>query len=401
MNITDKSLQSYIRQSQKDTTKKYHFYSIGNNLWFRVHSKSGNATWLYRIALPDQTKKSGYKFSFQTIGKYPLITLQNARIESMKLSDKVSIGINPVEEIKLQQKSTTTLRQIWDKWLSIAPVRATTKHKLVGMYNNHFDKLGNHPIEQIDDKMAWSQIIQPIIDNGNLRQAKIVLQKLKQICKFAYTSHMIEVLKFDRLVLPNEYKTKKVRERTLSPEEITRFINALNEMYSSKLIDIRNHHYLMLVLLLGTRKTELAKVTWSNYNVAKQTLLLTETKTGDQLLIKLPAQAINLLNELKQLQINDYIFFGIKKTQHMSIRSILYVLNRVTTYAKIEDLTVHDLRRTFSSRLAGLGFRFELIEKATNHRIQGTAKHYHHDDMLEERYQMLQTWANYLYEVAG
>lgn len=62
----------------------------------------------------------------------------------------------------------------------------------------------------------------------------------------------------------------------------------------------------------------------------------------------------------------------------------------------LKNLTVHDLRRTFSSRLAGLGFRFELIEKATNHRIQGTAKHYQHDDMLEERYEMLQAWADYL-----
>lgn len=396
MNITDKSLQSYIRQAQKDTTKKYHFYSIGNNLWFRVHSKTGNATWLFRIALSDHTKKSGYKFSFHTIGKYPLITLQKARLESMDLSNKVSSGINPIEDKKIQQKSTLTIKEIWDKWLSIAPIKENTKHKLIGMYNNHFVKIETYPLEQIDDKTVWNQIIQPILNNGSHPQAKIVLQKLKQVCKFAYTTHMIEVLKFDRLTLPNEYKTKSVRERTLSIEELTIFVSNLNKLYQNKQIDIRNHHYLMLVLLLGTRKSELAKATWNNYNEVKQTLLLTETKTGDELLIKLPTQAVNLLNELKQLQVNDYIFFGIKKDQHMSIRSILYVLNRVTEYAKIEDLTVHDLRRTFSSRLAGLGFRFELIEKATNHRIQGTAKHYHHDDMLEERYQMLQTWANYL-----
>ena len=63
MKITDKSIQAYIRQAQKDTTKKYVYYSIGNNLWLRVHTKTGSSAWRYRIALNDDLVKSGYKFS--------------------------------------------------------------------------------------------------------------------------------------------------------------------------------------------------------------------------------------------------------------------------------------------------------------------------------------------------
>lgn len=71
MNITDKTIQSYIKQAQKDISKKYVYHSIGNNIWFRVHTKSGNAAWLYRIAMPDNTVKSGYKFTNYTIGTNP------------------------------------------------------------------------------------------------------------------------------------------------------------------------------------------------------------------------------------------------------------------------------------------------------------------------------------------
>lgn len=396
MKITDKSIQAYIRQAQKDTTKKYIYYAIGNNLWLRVHTKTGSSAWRYRIALNDDLVKSGYKFSNTVIGHYPAMTLLQARLKSAELMAQVKTGVNPIEAAKQRELSLITLKQIFDKWLTAATIKHLTREKLTGMYNNHLSKIANLPIEQITDKMAWDTIIQPIIDNGNHRQANIVLQKLKQLCTFAYQTHMINNNLFDRLTIPNEYKTKKIRERTLSIDELGIFLTALEQAYASGLIDIRYHHFIKLTLLLGTRKSELAMLKWDCYNQAKQTILLTDTKSGDDLLIKLPAQAITLFDELATQRINQYVFYGMKTDQHLSIRTLLTYFNKVTDLAKITELTIHDLRRTFSSRLSGLKYRLELIEKATNHRIQGTAKHYQHDDMLEERYEMLQGWADYL-----
>ena len=396
MKITDKSIQAYIRQAQKDTTKKYVYYAIGNNLWLRVHTKTGSSAWRYRIALNDDLVKSGYKFSNTVIGHYPAMTLLQARLKSAELMAQVKTGINPIEAAKQRELSLITLEQIFNKWLTAATIKPLTREKLTGMYNNHLSKIANLPIEQITDKMAWDTIIQPIIDNGNHRQANIVLQKLKQLCTFAYQTHMINNNLFDRLTIPNEYKTKKIRERTLSIDELGIFLAALEQAYASALIDIRYHHFIKLTLLLGTRKSELATLKWDCYNQAKQTILLTDTKSGDDLLIKLPTQAIALFEELATQRINQYVFYGMKTDQHLSIRTLLTYFNKVTDLAKITELTIHDLRRTFSSRLSGLKYRLELIEKATNHRIQGTAKHYQHDDMLEERYEMLQGWADYL-----
>jgi integrase len=324
------------------------------------------------------------------------MTLLQARLKSAELMAQVKTGVNPIEAAKQRELSLITLKQIFDKWLTAATIKHLTREKLTGMYNNHLSKIANLPIEQITDKMAWDTIIQPIIDNGNHRQANIVLQKLKQLCTFAYQTHMINNNLFDRLTIPNEYKTKKIRERTLSIDELGIFLTALEQAYASGLIDIRYHHFIKLTLLLGTRKSELAMLKWDCYNQAKQTILLTDTKSGDDLLIKLPAQAITLFDELATQRINQYVFYGMKTDQHLSIRTLLTYFNKVTDLAKITELTIHDLRRTFSSRLSGLKYRLELIEKATNHRIQGTAKHYQHDDMLEERYEMLQGWADYL-----
>lgn len=399
--ITDKTIQSYIRESKKDTSKKYRHFPIGSNLWLRVHTKTGSAHWLFRVAVPDTTESKRYKMTYTTIGAYPMVTMLEAKGETTRLNLQVKSGINPVDAKQNPNIPDITLKQVWDKWLGIANIKPITRLKLQGMYNNHISKLTNKPILNITDKLAWDIIIQPIIDNDNKRQAKIVLDKLKQLARYAYQTHLIDKNLFDRLDIPSEFKVRKVRERTLSIDELPVFLSSLEKAYADNQIDIRYHHFIKLVLLLGTRKAELAMLKWEHYNQGKQTILLTNTKSGDDLLIKLPSQAVKLFEELREPQISEYIFYGLKENTHMSLRSILYYLGHVTKLAKIDDLTIHDLRRTFSSRLSGLKFRLELIEKATNHKIQGTAKYYQHDDMLEERHEMLRTWADYLDGLIG
>lgn len=399
MNITDKSIQAYIRQAQKDTSKKYQYYSIGNNLWLRVHTKTGNAAWLYRIALPNDATKSGYKFSNQTIGQYPIISLLDAKLKASELLKQVKLGINPVAAKEAIEKAKVTIYQIWHAMIAASKLKPRTLDNYNGMFNNHIHKIANLPVTSINNELVFNEVIKPLLDNGNYSHANMVLCKLKQAINFAYNTFMIEQMPIDsRLIIPSEYKSRTVRENTILTDDLPVFLKALEQAYQEYMIKTTFHHLILLILILGTRKTELATAKWEQYNKTKQTLLLTDTKTGDNLLIKLPKQAIQLLDELYNQRINEYVFYSDRSSPHIEPRSVLKNLNRVIDlYApNLKGLTVHDLRRTFSSRLAGLGYRFELIEKATNHRIQGTAKHYQHDDMIEERYEMLQVWANYL-----
>lgn len=368
-----------------------------------MHSKSGNASWLYRIALPDQTKKSGYKFSYYTIGSYPVITLHKARNESFSISELIKQGINPLEKKQSKEKANITVSAVWQLMLDASKLKPRTLDNYHGMYKNHLYKIGNMAVSDIDNQVIYNEVIKPILDNGNYRHATMLLCKIKQAFNFAYNTFVIEQMPIDsRLTIPSEYKARTVRENTILSDDLPLFLNAINKAHNDFIITTTQHHLLKLILMLGTRKTELTIAKWEQYNPEKQTLLITDTKTGDNLLIKLPTQAVKLLSELHSQRVNDYIFHSDRINSHIEPRSVLKVLNRIIkNYApELTGLTVHDLRRTFSSRLAGLGFRFELIEKATNHRIQGTAKHYQHDDMLEERFAMLQHWADYLEKVA-
>lgn len=394
MRITDQTIKSLIIKSTKDKSKKYIFHNIGENLWLRVSTTKSTPTWVFRFCIKDATQASGYKSGSRTIGKYPKITLKQACEISDELNEKLKLGISQLSD---KRDESITLLEVWNNWLNASELGEPYRKKCEGMFKYHLAKFSETPLKQITDKIAWDKIIKPILDAGHKRQAKHVLGKLKQITRFARETYLIDFVAFDLLKMPNQYKVKRERTRTLDTTELEAFLKALEFAYEEQIIDMTNHHLLKLILLLGTRKSELALLTRDKYNTNNNSIVLTETKNSDNLIIRLPKQAIVLFQELMELHRSNYIFPSIQKhNHHICIRSILYNLQKVTKIANINDFCVHDLRRTFSSRLTGLRFRLELIEKATNHRLQGTAKHYQHDSMLEERFEMLEHWANYL-----
>ena len=58
--------------------------------------------------------------------------------------------------------------------------------------------------------------------------------------------------------------------------------------------------------------------------------------------------------------------------------------------------TPHDLRRTFATRLAGLGVEPHVVEKCLNHTMQGVAGIYNREDYAERRIAAAEQWANEL-----
>lgn len=81
---------------------------------------------------------------------------------------------------------------------------------------------------------------------------------------------------------------------------------------------------------------------------------------------------------------------------HFSSNSVGVRINNIISDTGIAKFSCHDLRRTFSSKLAELGYNLDLIDCTTNHVLQGVRKNYVHTIRLEERYKMLCDWVNYL-----
>lgn len=398
--ITDKTIQSNINKAKNcNGSQKYKFFYIDINLYQRVSVKQGRTTWLFRICIPDSQRKLGYKFTYYSIGEYPQIPLRIAIQKAEDLNCLVRSGVNPLDFRIAEEKKLITVAQIWERWIGASDLKARTLDSLKSIYKTHIQKVSKDVWINLDDKKIMELIINPMIEKKNYGHARTVIRKFHELEKFAFQSKLIDTKVLTQLVLPDRYvkQIKKVRERNLSFDEISKFLITMDSLYEKKILDIRYHHFFRLVLLTGARKEEIATLTWRQYNRLNSTILLDKTKTDEPLLIKLPTQAIRLIEDLANNPNNDYIFYDYHKNTHFSIRTILHQLGKIEIAAQIKThFQVHDLRRTFCSRLEGLGYRKEWIDKAVNHKREGTSKHYHFDDLLKQRYKMLQKWADYL-----
>jgi integrase len=159
------------------------------------------------------------------------------------------------------------------------------------------------------------------------------------------------------------------RDRWVNPEELPRLAQA---------IDAEPNVYvrmaLWLYLLTGVRKSELLVAQWDDIDWERQELRLSETKAGRVHYVPLSAPALAILRELPRLEGNPYILPG-----HIHGRPIVNISRpwrRIRKAAGVEDVRLHDLRRTVGSWLAQSGNSLHLIGRVLNHSSQSTTAIY-------------------------
>lgn len=162
---------------------------------------------------------------------------------------------------------------------------------------------------------------------------------------------------------------ERKRRRFITTVEMPRFIQALEQEENDYA-----RHGLWLLLLTGLRSKELRKAKWADIDWDMGTLFIGLTKNGEPLLSPLSDFAIARLRMVPQLANNPYIICGKKPGRHLT--GLGEPLRRAIRRAGLENLRVHDLRRTVGSWLAQAGKSLHLIGDVLNHRDPKTTAGY-------------------------
>jgi site-specific recombinase XerD len=143
----------------------------------------------------------------------------------------------------------------------------------------------------------------------------------------------------------------------------------------------------------GLRIQELLSLEWSRVNLLRKTIIIQETKNGNPKTLPLNKIALDVLNQRSKVKSikNDFVFFnsnGKKINPHVLRTSFYTVLEKVG----IENLWLHDLRRTFATRLAQAGVDLYKISKLLGHKdIKMTQRYAHHcPDSLRDGVEILE-----------
>jgi len=162
---------------------------------------------------------------------------------------------------------------------------------------------------------------------------------------------------------------ERKRKRFVTTVEMPRFIKALEEEGSDYA-----RHGLWLLLLTGLRSVELRYAKWEDIDWDMGTLFVGLTKNGEPLLAPLSDAAMDRLSVIPRMAGNPYIICGQKPGQPRS--GLGEALKRVLKRAGLENIRIHDLRRTVGSWLVQSGASLHLVGDVLNHKDPKTTAGY-------------------------
>jgi len=292
-------------------------------------------------------------------------SLDEFRKRARRELNKVEEGKDPLEE-KRRITQAKTFGDLLDRYINdYAKQRKKTWKKDQRRFELYVPKdwrsrkAGHITFEDISD------LHRRVGDRGAPYEANRLIEILRKAFNLAPKWNMVDQ------ILPNpargiERFPEKKRKRWVRPDEMKEI---------AKAIDAEENVYvraaIWLYLLTGLRRTELLEAKWSDIDWGQRMLRLPQSKgpalrgVEEEEFASLSGPALVLLQSIPREEKNPYILPGAKKGRHLV--NIAKPWHRVRKAAGVEDVRLHDLRRTVGSWMSQSKVDLNTIKEALRH----------------------------------
>ncbi|OHY81466.1 site-specific integrase [Marinobacter sp. AC-23] len=389
--FTAKKVQSLIKEGVPGR------YSDGEGLYLMV-PKVGAPYWMLRYTHAGKRREL-------TLGKCVQISLAEAREKAVDAKKVVRSGIDPIEERKREEQATLrTVSDLFGDWSQDLEKRLKHHHIPKRIFTKEVaPSIGEFALDSVTP-MDVRAIVRKVASSGRPTTANDTLMYLKQLFNHAIKLGLLTYNPAAAFNVTDAGGIEKSRDRALSLEEIPQIFKIFRENSDSFTRD--NYLACALLLVLGVRKTELTEARWSEFDMENHRWQLSEerSKSGAEIVIPLPLQTVDWLNELEiRAWGSDYVFPNRRSSKHPHIgkdtlnRAIAKLFGREPgrklqperKMGNIAEFTVHDLRRTCRSLLSAAGVPGHVAERCLNHKLKGVEGIYDRYDYFEERKEAL------------
>jgi integrase len=160
------------------------------------------------------------------------------------------------------------------------------------------------------------------------------------------------------------------RKRFLQPDELARLFTALRKEPNPDLRDFVN-----ISLWTGARRGDVLSMRWQDISLTDNRWSVPDPKS-DPYTIPLTTEAVTILRDRLRRRVNDasWIFSSHGRTGHLV--NLKKPWKKLLERAKINDLRIHDLRRTQGSYQAGQGTSLLVIGKSLGHKTTAATQVY-------------------------
>ncbi|KWR82799.1 hypothetical protein RN01_11735 [Cupriavidus sp. SHE] len=312
-------------------------------LYFRHSAATGKITWVYR------TRKGG-AWRVEKIGQWPGVSLAAARARATALHDSVipeAMTFGALLSEWFERRIEPRYRQTRNVGIYVAKGKAVLGST----------KLTSLTTAGLVAKLKDYAKVSPVSANRCLSNWKLALA-------YAVECGYLQANPLDRTTARVIGGEEKSRARTLTDDEIRAMWKWPDP----------NAQLLRFILATGLRISEAQQ----GY-VDGDKFRIDHTKNGSAHWVPMTPSAVANRGETET-----------------SATAVQAWLKRKVGREQCAPFVAHDLRRTFATRLAGLGVPPHVIEKCLNHRMQGVMAVYNQHDYAEERIAAARLWSDAL-----
>lgn len=302
------------------------------------------------------------------LGRFPDVSVEQARAKAMSFHADLSAGHNQAEE-KRSLNSDLTLSELLQLYLD----RHMYKSRKTGdatkqNFENWFSHWKNTKISSIT-----RESVELLHAELAKKRGKYTANRAVQLIRAMYNKAILwRLWKYDNPARGITRFAEFSRERVLREDEIGRFFSCLNDEPKD-----RFHDLIMLLILTGQRKSNVLAMRWQDIDFTAKTWTIPGElmKNGQTMTIALTEMETKILKGRLERKRNDYVFPSPGKLGHYIEPKRRW--RELLARAEIKDFHIHDLRRTLASYMANSGANVALIQSALNHKdLRTTLKVY-------------------------
>ena len=373
---------------------------------------SGTKTFFLSYTSPEDGKRKQI-----AIGRFPAMSLKEARLNAGKLRDEVNCGKDPVLE-----KQHAIAKRMDHRSLG-------TLSELLGLYVDDLETDGKRTAAEVKrisskdippallarpahliTKDDILDILTPIAQRGARVHSDNVRAYLRAAFELGMNAESMtrwrgRAVRFDLQNNPvatvkKTVKRKAVGNRTLSQSEIKTLWHT-DQLTPPMLLALK------MLLTTGQRVEEVLHGTWAEFDTSQMIWIIpgqrrkNRGRTSEPHIVPLTTFHLELLNEIKhETAHNTYLFPATGGTAPRRYDALTNSVRKFVQSSGIESFSPRDIRRTFKTVAGSFGISLEMRNRLQGHAMSDVGSvHYDRYGYLTEKRAAMAMWTTSLAEI--
>ena len=347
-----------------------------------------------------------YRYRFQTVpkrltlGRFPDLTLAQARDKIPQLRQLLKDGKDPIIELKrIAAPTGATLNDCVHSFLErhVVKLRSNTQKLYNYSLKRHAIGVFDFPVEDVTIR-EWYNYFDGIEDLHTEVTAQDILVRLKTCMRFCIKRNIISSSSILMIAPKDVGKASEVGDRVVTPEEIQTIWSALDK---SKCYPTTKNA-IKLATLTAARLGEIRHMEICDVDLTKNiwTIPREKSKTKKKFSRPIAPEALKIIKwQIKMFgSFTSFVFPSGSYNRHISPQTINKLSRSVVKNESMDPWSCHDFRRSLSTILSSKKVELHVTEKMLGHSLGGILAVYNKHDWLDEQREAYELWEKLLFK---